>query len=177
MFIPPNLLAKAEILNADFPRDAQGTPNDDALTNTVTWLIETFTLKRSLDLTLAIARSIGEHHCIRVVKDDGSTSLALIAETSHQAGNKVEGNGVTIFGSAKITDLVQGLTGETDPHLQVGIAPSEREPQAQDATLFRLAELFPWYRKAMKLPSQSIDTQAVVNACLQLGMPGALIGK
>ncbi|TLX15853.1 hypothetical protein [Rhizobium sp. MHM7A] len=177
MFIPPQLLAKAEILNANFPRDSHGNPSDDALANTVTWLIETFTIKRSLDLALAIGRKIGEQHCIRAVKEDGSTSFALISEEPHQAGKEAEGNGITIFGRAKITEIAQSLSGESEPRLQVGIAPSELDPSDQDAILVRLATLLPWYRNALKLPTHTIDTQTIVKTCLQLGMPEALVKR
>lgn len=175
MIIPPKTLAKAEILNARFLQDGNGDPSDDAIVNTVTWLIDTFTFKRSLELALAIGRKIGEQHCIRMVNDDGSTSFALIAEEPHQVGAEVTGNGISIFGSANITDIVQGLSGEVTPRLQVGIAISERRPGRRDETLVHLASLLPWYRKTLGLPVRSINTKAVVKTCIQLGMPKVLL--
>jgi hypothetical protein len=177
MFIPPHLLAKAEILSATFPRDASLGPSDDALANSVTWLIETFTIKRSLDLSLAIGRRIGGNHCVRAVDDGGNTNFALIAEEPHQVGGEAKGRGVTIFGRVVITDLVQGLSGEEAPQLQVGIAESERQAGAQDEALVRLAGLLPWYRGVLKTPAGPIDTLTLIRTCLQLGMSDALTGK
>jgi len=177
MLIPPHLLARSEILSADFLRTSQGNSRDDTLVNAVTWLIETFTIQRSLDLSLAIGRKIGEQHCIRVVKEDGSTSFALIAESPHHAGKQADGNGITILGRAKITEFAQSLSGESEPHLQVGIAPSERAAGDQDAILVQLAGLLPWYCKVLKFPSRSIDAQTIVKSCLQLGMPGELVER
>jgi hypothetical protein len=177
MFIPPHLLAQAEILSATFPRDTAGSPSDDALANTVTWLIETFTIKRSLDLSLAIGRTIGAERCVRAVKEDGSVSFALIAEKPHQVGTEPKGRGITIFGRVAITDLVRDLSGEGEPQLQVGIAGSERLPNSQDKLLVRLAGLLPWYRDVLNLPNHPIETMAVINTCVQLGMPDALLKR
>jgi hypothetical protein len=177
MFIQPQLLAKAEILSANFIRDAQIDPRDDAVTNTVTWLIETFTVKRSLELALAIGRKIGGQHCIRGVTDDGSASYALIAEEPHQAGAEAKGTGITIFGRAQIAEIAQSLSGEREPRLQVGIAPSELDSRGHDTALIHLAGLLPWYRNALQLPTLPFDTQAIVTTSLQLGMPEALAKK
>lgn len=177
MFIPPHLFAQAEILRAEFPRSSEGEPSDDTLADVVTWLIETFTIKRSLELALAIGRQIGAEHCIRVVRDDGSTSFALIAKEPQQAGLEAEAQGVTIFGRVAIPEWVRGLSGEASPLLQVGIANSERLAGTQDEALLGLASLFPWYRDVLSLSTRPIDTPAVIDICAQLGMPGAFLKK
>jgi hypothetical protein len=174
MFIPPHLLARAEILSTKFLLDRRDSSSDDALANTIGWLIETFTIQRSLALTLAIGRKIGGEHCIRVV-DDEHTRFALIAEKPHLAGSEVSGTGIMIFGRALITDLVRDLSGESAPPLQVGIALSEGKPDEQDEALVRLASLLPWYRDLLERPICPIDASAIVDACLELGMPEDLI--